>query len=105
MNGNTSNPRETAAERGREMNRQLGMETPGLAGLTEALWDSYSADGWGLQQFVAIADKEQRAVASDLVLSAVEGIEVNVLALCEIDLASCGRRPKRADDAGAGDHR
>lgn len=90
MNGNTPNPRETAAERGREMNRQLGVETPGLAGLTEALWNSYSADGWGLQQFVVIADEEQRAVASDLVLSAVEGIEVNVceLALCEIDLVA-----------------
>lgn len=90
MNGNDLTPREAAAERGREVNRQLGTETPGLTKLTEALWNSYSADSWGLQQFVAIADEEQRAVASDLVLSAVEGIEVNVyeLALCEIDLAA-----------------
>ncbi len=57
MNRNPSKPRETAAERGRAMNRQLGIETPGLAQLTEALWDSYSADGWGLQQFVAIPDE------------------------------------------------
>jgi hypothetical protein len=89
MNGNNPSPRETAAERGREINRQLGTETPGLTELMEALWNSYSADGWGLHQFVAIEDEEQRAVASDLVLSAVEGIEVNVheLALCETDLA------------------
>jgi hypothetical protein len=90
LNGSSPNPQATAAERGREISRQLGTETPGLAELTETLWNSYSADGWGLKQFAAIANEEQRAVASDLVLSAVEGIEVNLyeLALCQIDLAA-----------------
>lgn len=88
MNGGEATPQETAAERGREMNRQLGIVTPGLTELTEILWNSYSTDAWGLAQFVSIADEEQRAVASDLVLSAAEGIEVNLfeLALCELDL-------------------
>lgn len=72
-----------------EIDRRLGTETPALNALAQALRGSYTAEGWGLSQFAAIEDPEQRALASDLLVSVVEGVEVNLreMALCEVDLA------------------
>lgn len=82
------NSADVAAERDLEIDRRLGTETPQLGKLSEALFEAYTAEAWGFDQFSAIADEEQRAVASDLTLSAVEGVEVNLreMALCLIDL-------------------
>ena len=81
--------RETAEAREREIDRCLGTETPALKTLGEALRVNYTTEGWGLLQFATIEDPEQRALASDLLVSVIEGMEVNVreMALCEQDLA------------------
>ena len=79
---------DTADERDDELDRRLGTQAPALKELAIFLMESYSADGWGIAQFSTIADTEQRAVASDLLVSAVEGVQANLrdLALCEVDL-------------------
>jgi hypothetical protein len=89
MEAGAGGARETAEARENEIDRRLGTETHALRALAQALRDSYTAECWGLPQFAAIEDPEQRALASDLLVSVIEGIEVNLreMALCEIDLA------------------
>ncbi len=81
-------PAATADERDDELDRQLGTQVPALKALSASVMEDYSAEGWGITQFSTIADTEQRAVASDLLVSAVEGVQANLrdLALCQIDL-------------------
>ena len=49
-----------------------------MAAFEDSLYQCYSASAWGLKQFAPLSDVEQRAIASDVVLSAVEGIKVNL---------------------------
>lgn len=79
---------DTTEQRDDAIDERLGTATPALRQLEDALYDDYSSDGWGLRRFAALQDEEQRAVASDLVISAVEGVQVNLreMALCDLDL-------------------
>lgn len=75
-------------QRDRALDEHLGTVVPSLRSLEDLLYDDYSPDTWGFRRFASLADEEQRAIASDLVLSAVTGVHVNLraLALCDIDL-------------------
>src|SRR4051794_8721425 len=83
-----STPAQIAAERGHELDRRLGTVTPSLAQLEDVLYADYTTDGWGFDRLAGLADEEQRAIASDLILSAAEGVQVNLreMALCDIDV-------------------
>ena len=80
--------KQIAMERDRALDDGLTTRMPRLASLENQLYESYSVDGWGLYQFAGLADEEQRAVASDILLSATEGVKVNVreFALAVIDV-------------------
>jgi hypothetical protein len=80
--------KQSAAERDRAIDERLGTSTPNLARLEDRLYETYSASSWGLLQFGSLEDEEQRAVASDLLLSAVEGVKVNIreLALAVLEV-------------------
>lgn len=74
-----SNDARTPGEiRDQQIDQHLGTHAPELEQLWDRLVDDYTVEGWGLAHFAAMSDDEQRAVSSDLVLSAVEGIQVNL---------------------------
>lgn len=79
----------SADERDAAIDERLGTAMPNHGRLEDLLYDRYSAAAWGFTHFAEITDEEQRAFAFDLVLSAVDGIEVDVreMALCLTDFA------------------
>ncbi|HEY4099145.1 MAG TPA: hypothetical protein VGM33_26705 [Baekduia sp.] len=60
---------------------RFGVSTPNLAALRQDVIADYSADEWGLSRFSAIEDITDRAVASDLVVSSLEGANTSLIAL------------------------
>lgn len=54
---------------------ELGVTVEPLRELQRRVLDEYSADGWGLARFSSISDEVQRAVANDMVVSCLEGVE------------------------------
>lgn len=79
---------ESAEERDVAVDDHLEIDRTALKQLENDLYEALDAEKWGLHQFEGIVDEEQRAVASDLVLSAVEGISVNLreMAISRLDL-------------------
>lgn len=58
-----------------ELRAALGTSVPDLAQLLATLRNGLTSDAWGFSQLADIADEEQRAVVSDQVLSAAEGLQ------------------------------
>jgi len=87
LNPDMSDAELNADDKDQAIDQILGTTMPAHGRLEVALYEVLSASDWGFAQFIDIEDVEQRAFASDLVLSAVEGVEVNVreMALCAID--------------------
>jgi hypothetical protein len=82
---------QSADDRDEAIDARLGTSIPSRRSLDERLYAGYEPGAWGLTRLRAIADEEQRAVASDLILSALEGVQVNVreMALSHLDLVRC----------------
>ncbi len=60
---------------------QLDVHAPKLDLLRQSVISDYSAEGWGLGRFSAIADVIDRAVASDLLVSSLEGVSTALTAM------------------------
>lgn len=78
-----------AEARDDELDEHLDTQVPALKSLWDRLLENYDVAAWGLREFAGISNEEQRAIASDLVLSAVEGAHVNLreLAMSAADVA------------------
>lgn len=70
-----------AQRREQDVAQMVDVELTALPALIELALASYTVEGWGLTQFSTIGDVEQRALASDLLLSALEGVRGHLIDL------------------------
>jgi hypothetical protein len=76
-----SRPSTPASERAATIAKQFGVSAPNLEGLKREILSDYTPDGWGLGRFSGIKNLTDRAVASDLAVSSLEGVNTSLVAL------------------------